>query len=77
MFAVLGVGFLISIVWMALDYLLVYRNLLSSATVVDARTPSIVLGIVQLISGGVIPGILMILAYFKICDSMRSRGQNY
>jgi hypothetical protein len=75
--AVFGLGFLISIVWIGLDYFLVYKNLSSTATVANARTPSIVLGIIQLIFGGVIAGILLIVAYLKICDSMRRRGQIY
>ncbi|MDG6996336.1 MAG: zinc-ribbon domain-containing protein [Nitrososphaerota archaeon] len=72
-----GFGFLISILWIALDYFLVYRNLFSSNDIPNARTPALVLGVMQLIFGGVIPGILLIIAYVKIGDSMRRRGQAY
>ena len=71
--AIFGVGFLISIIWIVLDYVLIYRNLGASGNVASARTPSIVLGILQLIFGGVIPGILLIIAYLKIGDSLRRR----
>ena len=72
---VFSLSFLVSIVWIALDYFLVYRNLGSTSTIASAKTPSIVLGVVQLIFGGVIPGILLIVAYIKIGDSMQRRGQ--
>jgi hypothetical protein len=72
---VFSLSFLVSIVWIALDYFLVYRNLGSTSTIAAAKTPSIVLGVVQLIFGGVIPGILLIVAYIKIGDSMQRRGQ--
>jgi hypothetical protein len=72
---VFGAVFLVSILWMALDYFLVYRNMGSPDSIPAARTPAIVLGIVQLIFGGLIPGILLIVAYLKIGDSMRRRGR--
>ncbi len=75
--AFLGVSFLISILWIVLDYVFVYRNLASRVNIANARTPSILLGIVQLVFGGVIPGILLIIAYIKICDSMNNRGPLY
>ena len=71
------IGFLVSVIWIALDYFLIYKNLESPVTVPRARTPAIVLGIVQLIVGGLIPGILLIIAYVKIGDSMRKTGQQY
>jgi hypothetical protein len=72
---IFAIGFLISIIWMALDYFLIYRNLATQNTVASARTPALVLGILQLIFGGLIPGILLIAAYVKVGDSMRRRGQ--
>ncbi len=36
----------------------------------EAETPSLVLGIIQLIFGGLIPGILLIVAYVKIKASL-------
>jgi hypothetical protein len=66
---VFGIMFVVSIVWIVLDYLLVYRNLSSAATIANAKTPALVLGIIQLVFGGFIPGILLIAAYLKIEDS--------
>lgn len=74
---VFSVIFLISVLWVALDYFLIYKNLRSPETVPNARTPALLLGILQLIFGGFIPGILLIIAYVKIGDSMRNRGHIY
>lgn len=80
-FGILGlvftIGFVISVVWVVLDYFLIYRNLHSPDTIPNARTPALVLGILQLLFAGFIPGILLIVAYLKIGDSMRRRGQIY
>lgn len=65
-----GFGFLIGILWILMDYLLVYRPLAESR-VQSAESSSIVLGILQLIFGGLIPGILLIVAWIKIRDSLR------
>ncbi|MDG6929444.1 MAG: hypothetical protein JRN29_05330 [Nitrososphaerota archaeon] len=65
-----GFGFLIGILWILMDYLLVYRPLAESR-VQSAESSSIVLGILQLIFGGLIPGILLIVAWVKIRDSLR------
>jgi hypothetical protein len=75
--AVFGLFFVFSFIWIPLDYFLVYRNLYSSNTAAGARTPALVLGIIQLLFGGTIPGILLILAYVKIGDSMARRWQRY
>lgn len=64
-------GFAVSIIWILLDYFLIYNNLKFQSTVSRARTPSFVLGVIQLIFGGLIPGILLIIAYVKIGDSMQ------
>ncbi len=63
--------FAIGLMWLLLDYYLVYKPL-AQERVRDAETPSIVLGIIQLILGGVIPGILLIIAYVKIRDSLEN-----
>jgi hypothetical protein len=68
---VFGLMFVVSIVWIALDYLLVYRNLSSRSAIAKAKTPALVLGIIQLVTGGVLPGILLIAAFLKIEDSLR------
>jgi len=57
------------LLWVFLDYFLIYRKL-SSEKVAEASTPALILGILQLIFGGLIPGILLIVAYVKIRDSI-------
>ena len=59
----------IGILWIALDYFLIYKRL-KEERVREAETPSIVLGIIQMIFGGLIPGILLIVAWIKIRDSV-------
>lgn len=70
-----SVGFAISLVWILLDYFLIYKKL-AEERVSEAETPCIVLGIIQLLFSGLIPGILLIIAYVKIRDSTR-RYQPY
>jgi hypothetical protein len=72
-----AVGFLISVIWVVLDYFLIYRNLQTENTIATARTPALALGILQLLFAGFIPGILLIVAYVKVGDSMRRRGLSY
>jgi heme/copper-type cytochrome/quinol oxidase subunit 2 len=67
---VFSFALLIGILWIALDYFLIYKKL-KEERVREAETPSLVLGIIQLIFGGLIPGILIIVAYVKIRDSVR------
>lgn len=59
----------IGILWIVLDYFLIYKRL-KEERVREAETPALVLGIIQLIFGGLIPGILLIIAYVKIRDSL-------
>jgi nitrate reductase gamma subunit len=63
----------IGILWIALDYFLVYKRL-KEEKVREAKTPTLVLGIIQLILGGLIPGILLIVAYVKIKDSLNRQN---
>ncbi len=70
--AVFGGIFLIGLLWILLDYFLIYKKL-AEDKVEEAETPALVLGIIQLIFGGVITGILVIVAYVKIKDSVRNR----
>ena len=65
----------IGVLWILLDYLLVYKKL-SKERVKEAETPSLILGIIQLIFGGFIPGILLIIAYVKIKDSLNRHGSS-
>lgn len=69
--AVFLVFFAIGLMWLLLDYYLIYRPL-AEERVRSAETPAIVLGIIQLIFAGIIPGILLIIAYVKIRDSMNN-----
>ena len=71
---VFSIFFLIGLVWILLDYFLVYKKLVSEK-IREAEMPSLVLGIVQLIFGGVISGILLIIAYVKIRDSLERSGK--
>ncbi len=63
----------IGILWIVLDYFLVYKRL-KEEKVREAKTPTLVLGIIQLIFGGLIPGILLIVAYVKIKDSLNRQN---
>ncbi|MCL5680959.1 MAG: hypothetical protein M1515_02790 [Candidatus Thermoplasmatota archaeon] len=63
--AVVGFG----LVWLFLDYFLIYR-VLEKGRAKDASTVTLVLGIIQLMTD-LIPGILLILAYTKIQDSIK------
>lgn len=69
---VFGVIFLIGLIWLLLDYFLIYKRL-AEERVQEAETPALVLGIIQLIMGGIITGILIIIAYVKIKDSTSRR----
>jgi hypothetical protein len=66
---IFSVALLFGLLWILLDYFLIYRKL-QTERVREAETPSIILGIIQLIFGGLIPGILLIVAYVKIRDSL-------
>jgi hypothetical protein len=71
----LGIGVVVSVIWIVLDYLLIYRNLGSLTDIPNAKTPALVLGIVQIFLGGLIPGVLLIIAYLKIGESINNRRQ--
>lgn len=62
----------IGALWILLDYYLVYRRLVEER-VEEAQSPALVLGILQLILGGIIPGILLIVAYSQIANSVSNR----
>ncbi len=70
LFLILILGaFLVSIMWILLDYFLIYKKL-EQERVKETDTVSLILGILQLIFGGLIPGILLIIAHIKIRDSI-------
>jgi len=63
---------IIPIIMIFLDYFLVYKPI-SEERAEESRTPSLVLGIIQLFTGGIIVGILLILAYVKINDAINRK----
>ncbi|MCL4450119.1 MAG: hypothetical protein M1386_02235 [Candidatus Thermoplasmatota archaeon] len=69
-----SIFFLIGLLWILLDYFLVYKNL-ALEKVKESEVPSLILGIIQLILAGVIPGILLIIAYVKIRDSLENSAR--
>jgi hypothetical protein len=61
--------------WTLLDYLYVYRKLVDGY-VNGARSNALVLGYLQLILGGVIPGILLIICHSVVRDDGESGPPN-
>lgn len=67
--AIFAIVLAIGIIWILLEYFLIYKKL-AEEKVAEAETPAIVLGIITLIFGGILTGILLIIAYVKIRDSI-------
>lgn len=67
--AVFGGIFLLGLLWIFLNYFLVYKPL-QRGDLAGAETPALVLGILELIFGGIIPGILLIIAYTRIGNAL-------
>ncbi len=67
---IMSIFAIIGIVWVLLDYFLVYKPL-SEGHVQSAETPALVLSILQILFGGIITGILLLIAWVKIKDSLR------
>ena len=63
---------IIPLIMIFLDYFLVYKPI-SEERAEESKTPSLVLGIIQLFTGGLIVGILLILAYVKINDAINRK----
>jgi len=63
---------IIPLIMIFLDYFLVYKPI-SEERAEESKTPSLVLGIIQLFTGGIIVGILLILAYVKINDAINRK----
>ncbi len=66
---ILGIGFIFSILWIFLDYFLLYKKIIDDK-IEEAKSNAIILGILQLLFDGLIPGILIIIAYTKLSDSV-------
>jgi|GEM_PF-2927953 uncharacterized membrane protein len=58
---------------MFLDYVFIYKPL-ADGNAVGAEVPSLLLGILQLFVGGVLSGIILIIAWVKIRDSIIKNG---
>ncbi len=67
---IFGLG-IIGIIWVLLVWAFSYRRT-REGDYVGARTPTLVFGILSLISFGLISGILYIIAYVKLGDAMSS-----
>jgi hypothetical protein len=70
---VLGLA-VIGVLWIALVYLLSYKPA-SDGNYVGARTPTLVFGILSLLTAGIISGILYIVAYAKLGDAERDSSK--
>lgn len=76
-FTLMFTSFLVvGILWIILDFFLVFQRL-DEGRVAEAETPALVLGILQIVAGGVVPGILVIIAFIKIRDSLRNARYRY
>lgn len=64
----LGLG-LYGLLWILLDYFLVYKKI-NEGNLRSAKDSSLVLGIVQLLIGGIIPGILLIVAHTQLGNAV-------
>ena len=63
---------LIGLLWASLDYVLVLKPM-ERNRIEEAVSPSLTLGVLQLLFGGFLPGIFLILAYVKISRSVTER----
>ncbi len=63
---------MIEFLWFWLAYLTVYSNLRNGSTE-KAEMPSLLLGILQLLFGGILSGILLLISWVKIKDYLRDQ----
>ncbi len=66
---ILGIGFIFSILWIFLNYFLLYKKIIDDK-IEEAKSNALILGILELLFDGLIPGILIIVAYTKLSDSV-------
>lgn len=64
---------IIPLVWLLLDYYLIYKPL-TEGKASSAETPSLVLAIVQIFTLDFISGILLLIAWIKIRDGLAVRN---
>lgn len=67
--AIFDYSFLLGILWALLNYFFIYVPLKHNE-LEKAETPALALGIMELLFGGVIPGILLLVAYVRIGDAL-------
>lgn len=63
------------LLWIFLDYFLIYKRIVTG-NLAGAKDTSLILGILQLLFGGVVPGILLIVAYVQIDNSLHQSVNN-
>jgi hypothetical protein len=64
---ILSFPYILGFIWLILDYFILYKPL-AEEVAADVEKPCLLLGIVQTILGGIIPGVLLIIAYVKLRD---------
>lgn len=74
-FFIIGIAFgAVGVLWIFLDYFLIYKKI-DSGDILGAKDASLVLGILQLIFGGIITGILLLVAFSQLGNSL-AYGKN-
>ena len=68
-YGLLLVGGVLSLVWLVLVYALSYTRI-RDGDLEEARTPTLVFAILSLISGGIVPGILYLVAYLMLGQAL-------
>lgn len=66
---VFGFLFIFGLLWIFLNYYLVYKPIVAR-DLYKAEGPALALGIIELIFDGLIPGVLLIIAYSRIGDAL-------
>ncbi len=71
---------IIGLLWVLLDYFLIYKKIIGE-DIRGAQDTAVILGIIQLVLGGIIPGVLIIVAYTQLNNSVNRnlyapQGQN-
>ena len=66
---ILGIGFIFSILWIFLNYFLLY-NKITDDKIEEAKSNALILGILELLFDGLTPVTPIIVAYTKLSDSV-------
>lgn len=62
---------ILGLVWVILDFILIFNNLQNDLN--QAKKASLILGILQFIFGGIIPGIIILILYLRL---YKTHGNN-